>query len=111
MVHWKNLDHRCETLFSVTGRAEVSIFIKQVVFDHQASLRIEIRTVFRQQLKIVIGSQCAMFHLSATSYRGSANCFLVRMNKRAEPLFLCFVTRCIELLLRQCHAATLPDAL
>src|SRR6185295_8719251 len=111
MVHWKNLVHRCETLISVTGGAEVSIFIEQIVFDNQASLRIEIRTVFRQQLKIVVGSQCAMFHLSTTSSRGSANCFLVRVNKRAESLFLCFVTRCIELLLRQRHAATLPDAL
>ena len=50
MFYGKNLLHRGKTFLGVARRPEEFCFVLQIVFDHEAGLRIEVRTVLRHEL-------------------------------------------------------------
>ena len=111
MFYGKNLLHRGKAFLGVARRPEEFCFVLQIVFDHEAGLRIEVRTVLRHELQILRRCEGAVFDLRASRQRCRRNRFSISVHKRAQALFLGFIARRVELLLRERHAPALPDAL
>src|SRR5215470_18473110 len=66
MVRRKDLVHRCKSFRRVALRAEILVFVEDIVLDNQSALWIEVRSLHRQKLQVVVRSQRAMLHLRAS---------------------------------------------
>ena len=80
--------HRGETLFGVTGRAEETLPVGEIILDHETGLRIEVRAVFSHEFQRIVVRQRAVFDLRATGERGRTHGIFVSMDECAYALFV-----------------------
>src|SRR5579862_1827179 len=100
VIHWQNLFHRREALFGIAGRSHIPFFVLKIVLDHQAALRIEIRSALRHQFQIVVRRQRPVFNLRAAGQRRRAHRILIGVDDRAQSQLLRLVAGRVQLLLR-----------
>src|SRR6185369_12591880 len=108
VISRNHLLDRGKHFFRIARRACELVFVEQIILHHESRLRIEPHAFLYHQLQIVVSREWPMLDLRAACDDGRTNGVFVRVYERAQAELLRFITRRVELFLREQHLRT-PD--